>query len=168
MPDTPDLTQLFGRPAARALGPLLRRGTQDGRVTLRDIHAAAIVAGLNRSIPGRVNVVALEGNPGIGKTTAVREYLERKSEGYLFLYVSPRVVINREVTQSLARRSDEPSGILTITTNAALIASAPGWHRAEVKAGRCRQEARGWCCGGRWCAHAGQAKRSYSGHQPRR
>lgn len=136
VPDSPDLTQFFGRPAAQALGPLLKARAQDDRVTLRDIHAAAIVAGLDRSVPGRVNVVALEGNPGIGKTTAVREYLERKSEGYLFLYVSPRVVINREVTQSLARRNDEPSGILTITTNAALIASAPGWHRAEVKAGR--------------------------------
>lgn len=84
---------------------------------------------------GKVNVIALEGNPGIGKTTAVREYLEKKPQGYLFLYVSPRVVINRDVTQSLARKGGAPSGILTITTNAALISSAPRWHMKQVEAG---------------------------------
>jgi hypothetical protein len=73
---------------------------------------------MGRSVPGRVNVIALEEIPASGKTTAVREHLEQKPEGYLFLYVSPRVVINRDVTQSLARKGGEPSGILTITTNA--------------------------------------------------
>jgi hypothetical protein len=81
-------------------------------------------------------VIALEGNPGIGKTTAVRQYLEKKADGYLFLYVSPRVVINRDVNESMARKDGKPSGILTVTTNAALIASAPRWHLNEVKAAR--------------------------------
>ena len=136
VPSTPDLTGFFGQPAALALEPFLREREKDGQVTLRDIHAAAIVAAMGRSTPGRVNVIALEGNPGIGKTTAVREHLENKSEGFFFLYVSPRVVINRDVTQSLARKEGEPSGILTITTNAALISSAPRWHLNQVNAGR--------------------------------
>ena len=80
--------------------------------------------------------ILLMGHPGIGKTTAVREHLEQKPEGYLFLYVSPRVVINRDVTHTMARKDGEPSGILTITTNAALISSAPRWHLSEVKADR--------------------------------
>ncbi|MER3890297.1 hypothetical protein J8798_27860, partial [Klebsiella pneumoniae] len=57
-------------------------------------------------------------------------------DGYLFLYVSPRVIINRDVTESLARKDGEQTGILTVTTNAQLIASAPRWHLSEVKAGR--------------------------------
>lgn len=135
VPETTGLNSFFGQPAAAALEPLLRARAKDGKVSLRDIHAAAIVAAMGRSTAGRVNVIALEGNPGIGKTTAVREHLEKKPEGYLFLYVSPRVVINRDVTQSLARKGGEPSGILTITTNAALISSAPRWHMKQVEAG---------------------------------
>ncbi|MFT4100215.1 MAG: helicase C-terminal domain-containing protein [Burkholderiaceae bacterium] len=135
VPNAPGLDAFFGQPASAALAPLLTARAKDGRVSLRDVHAAAIVAAMGRSVAGKVNVIALEGNPGIGKTTAVREHLEKKPQGYLFLYVSPRVVINRDVTQSLARRDGEPSGILTITTNAALISSAPRWHMNQVDAG---------------------------------
>ncbi len=134
--DDPSLTDFFGRPARDALSPLLHERANGGRISLRDLHASAIVAGMQRSTPGQVNVIALEGNPGIGKTTAVRQYLEKMSEGFLFLYVSPRVVINRDVTESLARVDGKPSGILTVTTNAQLIASAPRWHRHEVAEGR--------------------------------
>lgn len=136
VPETPDLTAFFGGSAAAAMAPLLKARAKAGKVSLRDVHAASIVAAMGRATPGRVNVIALEGNPGIGKTTAVREHLEKKPEGYLFLYVSPRVVINRDVTQSLARQDGEPSGILTITTNASLISAAPRWHLSEVTAGR--------------------------------
>lgn len=132
------LTDFFGQSARAALSPLMEERARDRRITLRDLHASAIVAGMQRSSAGRINVIALEGNPGIGKTTAVRHYLEKKTEGYLFLYVSPRVVINRDVTESLARVDGKPSGILTVTTNAQLIASAPRWHRHEVDAGRSR------------------------------
>jgi hypothetical protein len=138
--DTEPLTAYFGQPAPDALAPLMADRAKHGRVSLRDIHASAILAGMQCSAKGQVNVIALEGNPGIGKTTAVRQYLEKKPEGYLFLYVSPRVVINRDVTESLARKEGKPSGILTVTTNAALIASAPRWHLSEVKAGRAKSK----------------------------
>ena len=135
--DTDALAAYFGgRSAADVMEPLLLERASGGKVSLRDIHASAVVAGMQQALRGHVNVLALEGNPGIGKTTAVRRYLERKVDGYLFLYVSPRVVINRDVTESLARKDGRPSGILTVTTNAALIASAPRWHLSEVKAGR--------------------------------
>lgn len=135
IPDAPELKAFFGQPPASALEPLLKGRAKDAKVSLRDVHAASIVAAMGRSVSGKVNVIALEGNPGIGKTTAVREHLEKKPEGYLFLYVSPRVVINRDVTNSLARKDGEPSGILTISTNAALISSAPRWHMNQVNAG---------------------------------
>jgi len=100
---------------------------------LRKIHAAAVTTGLKSSQFGRLNIIALEGNPGIGKTTAVVNFLETQSDGFLFFYLSPRVVINRDVTAKLANKDGYPSGILTITTNASLIASAPKWYEETVK-----------------------------------
>ena len=135
--DSDKLRAYLGAPAPQAIGQVMKElaGVQPD-ITLRDMHAAAIVAGLRRGARGRLNFLALEGNPGIGKTTAVRQHLEQKSSGYLFLYVSPRVVINRDVTESLAKKDGRPSGILTITSNARLIASAERWHIAQVQAGK--------------------------------
>jgi hypothetical protein len=135
--DSPASDAYFGGSTKAAIGRVLKEfADEEESLTLRDVHAAAIVAGLRTTQAGQLNVVALEGNPGIGKTTAVRKYLEKKQDGYLFLYVSPRVIINRDVTESLARRDGEPTGIMTVTTHANLIASAERWHIEEVKAGR--------------------------------
>ena len=133
---TPELDAFFDGSARIAVGDAMRviaKGKPE--LSLRDMHAAAIVAGMQKSKPGKLNVLALEGNPGIGKTTAIRTHLGDKTDGgYLFLYVSPRVVINRDVTQSLARHEDKsPTGILTVTTNAQLIAAAERWHKKQVE-----------------------------------
>lgn len=136
--ETEELQAYFRGPARQVIGTSMRdfaRGSPT--LSLRDMHAAAIVAGMQSAKTGRLNVLALEGNPGIGKTTAIRTYLGQKQDGYLFLYLSPRVVINRDVTQSLARQdvTHEPTGILTLTTNAALIAAAERWHDKQVEQG---------------------------------
>jgi len=107
-----------------------------GKLTLRDIHAAAVVAGMKRAQPGELNLIALEGNPGIGKTTAVREYLSSQDTGFLFLYLSPRVVINSDVASSIAMADGQPSGILTLTTNARLIDTVANWHKKQVDEGK--------------------------------
>lgn len=135
--DAPELDEYLGNPAKEAIAQALdelRPGNTE--VALRDLHAAAIVAGMNAAEPGKLNVLALEGNPGIGKTTAVTRYLAKQQSGYLFLYVSPRVVINRDVTEKLARKNGEPSGILTVTTNAQIISAAERYHRALVEEGK--------------------------------
>jgi hypothetical protein len=98
------------------------------QLTLRNAHQAVIEAGLNSAQKGRLNVIALEGNPGIGKTSSVVSYLRQQQEGFLFIYVSPRVVINRNVTQDLAVNEGKKTDILTLTTNAKLISSAPKWY----------------------------------------
>ncbi|MGZ8338612.1 MAG: hypothetical protein ACXWU9_03450 [Telluria sp.] len=135
--DDAELRNFLGRPAKDAMAEAFAKYDVDGEgVSLRDLHAAAVVAGMEKESAGKLNVIALEGNPGIGKTTAVRKHLGAKQEGYLFLYVSPRVVINRDVTESLARIDGEPTGILTVTTNAQLIASAQRWHLQQVKEGK--------------------------------
>ena len=125
------LTEYFGESPRQCVARALKAGD----VTLRDLHAAAVIAGLNAAKRGRVNAIALEGNPGIGKTTAVQRHLSGRQSGYLFLYVSPRVVINRDVTEKLARKDGEPSGILTVTTNAQIISAAERWHLEQVKQG---------------------------------
>ncbi len=135
--DDPKLHDFFGGDARLALqAEMEARLKKRGRLSLRDVHASAIVAGLKRGQKGKLNLIALEGNPGIGKTTAVKDYLSGQTQGFLVLYVSPRVVINRDVTASLARKDDRPSGILTLTTNANLIASAEPWHKKQVADGK--------------------------------
>jgi hypothetical protein len=135
---TQALESYFEEPAHVALRRTMKElaGDED-TLSLRDLHAAGVIAGLNCAQPGRLNVLALEGNPGIGKTTALRRYLAKKPEGYLFLYVSPRVVINRDVSEGMARheKSRLPTGILTVTTNAPLIAAAERWHKKQVEEG---------------------------------
>ena len=111
---------------------LLKNSLQTEKIPLRKVHEAAVIAGLNSAQTGKINVIALEGNPGIGKTTAVIKFLQNQSEGFMFLYVSPRVVINRDVTDKLAKKDGNPSGILTLTSNADLIKLAPKWYKKQT------------------------------------
>lgn len=135
--ETDALNQYFGgSPKAAIRAAMAEMAGGKDKLSLRGVHAGAVVAGLQCAKRGRLNVIALEGNPGIGKTTALRRYLAKKPEGYLFLYVSPRVVINRDVTEGMGRNRDgSPTGILTVTTNAPLIAAAERWHKHQVELG---------------------------------
>jgi hypothetical protein len=129
------LEAYFGRPGRVSIREALQEIAPSGTLTLRDLHAAAIVAGMRSARPGRLNVLALEGNPGIGKTTAVTHDLAQRTGGYLFAYLSPRVVINRDVTDKMARRDGKLTGTLTLTTNAELIAAAERYYQSQVDAG---------------------------------
>lgn len=101
-------------------------------LTLRALHEAAVVAGL-RAIPsGKLHALGLEGHPGIGKTTAVIRHLNRHEGGFLFTYISPRVVINADVTDKLASKEGQPSGVLTLTSNSILIGGARRWYEAQA------------------------------------
>lgn len=136
VPENAEIDQYLGRPAKEAMAAALEELKPGNQlVALRDVHAAAVVAGMAAAQPGKVNVLGLEGNPGIGKTTAVTRYLAKQQTGYLFLYVSPRVVINRDVTEKLARKDGKASGILTVTTNAQIISAAERYHRSQVEQG---------------------------------
>jgi hypothetical protein len=132
--ETAELKEFFGEnPQSQFALALDIQSQQNAQIPLRKVHAAAVVAGLNAAQSGRINVIALEGNPGIGKTTAVIDFLTQQSEGFLFLYVSPRVVINRDVTAKLARKNGNATGILTLTSNANLIASASKWYKQQIE-----------------------------------
>ncbi len=129
---------LKSAPDAAISKALAQRANADQEVPLRDLHAAAIIAGMQASILGQITALGLEGNPGIGKTTAVVNYLKGSSDGFLFLYISPRVIINDDVSETLARNKStkETNGILTITTNSKLIGAAKAWHEKQAQEGR--------------------------------
>jgi hypothetical protein len=134
--ESQELIEFFnGSPKAK-FNQALNSISQQNNVSLRQVHQAAVVAGLESAKTGRLNVIALEGNPGIGKTTAVMQYLIEQKQGHMFAYLSPRVVINRDVTAKLSRtKENNSSGILTVTTNSRLITAAPQWHKNQVQSG---------------------------------
>ncbi|MGC9504170.1 helicase-related protein [Baaleninema sp.] len=68
------------------------QSTQD----LRSPHAEAVKQSLNSD----KTFLFLTGNPGIGKTTAIVEFLKSKvDEGFLFFYVSPRKQVNLDIIE---------------------------------------------------------------------
>ncbi|KKD39659.1 helicase C-terminal domain-containing protein [Limnoraphis robusta] len=126
--ETEKLQAYFETSPRSAIEPYLTQPS----LTLRDAHKSAIKAGLDSAISGRLNVIALEGNPGIGKTASVVSFLKEQRDGFLFLYASPRVVINQNVTQDLAQERGEKTGILTVTTNSLLISSAKTYYEEKI------------------------------------
>lgn len=132
--ETPALSEFFGgSPKSQIAEAIAQQDRQNEQIRLRDLHQAAVIAGLGSAQAGRLNVIALEGNPGIGKTTAVVKFIKRHAQGSLFIYLSPRIVINREVTATLAQNNGAASGILTLTTNALLNAATPQWYEQQVQ-----------------------------------
>lgn len=100
-------------------------------VNLRDLHAAAIIAALQNAKTGSITTLGLEGNPGIGKTSALVRYLNDEKDGFLLLYTSPRVIINDDVSDNLARDKETKAvrNVLTLTTNSKLIGVAGDYYR---------------------------------------
>jgi len=136
--DDRDLTKYFGRDPRAAVSEALPVSIEPGSpAPLRDVHAASVVAGMRQARKGELTVLGLEGNPGIGKTTAVINWLTAQESGYLFIYVSPRVIINDDVMGKLARepKTNQPTGVLTLTTNAKIIGSAKNRYREQVRSG---------------------------------
>jgi hypothetical protein len=82
---------------AELLAPL---GFQQS-MSLRDGHAELITRALSPAGNGEgCPYVFLTGNPGIGKTTAIVNFLKQDiEEGFLFLYVSPRKQVNLDIIE---------------------------------------------------------------------
>lgn len=121
-----DFLQQPVRPAL--LQALATIGKTEAQINLRDIHAAAIHAGIRAGKANCINVLCLEGHPGIGKTTAIQEAISQLTDGYLFIYVSPRVLINNEVSSKAATHVD----VLTLTSNFILNRGAKAWYQKNA------------------------------------
>ncbi len=91
---------------------------------LRDVHATLIHKALELSFP----YIFLTGSPGIGKTTALVNFLKeanKRGEGFLFIYISPRKHVNLDIIQKFREDTgkDACENIFALTTNTAIIRS---------------------------------------------
>ncbi|ABA25321.1 Helicase-like protein (plasmid) [Trichormus variabilis ATCC 29413] len=106
-----------------------------GSLDLRSAHTALIQTALTNDNP----YVFLTGNPGIGKTTTIVEFLKQHlDDGFLFFYVSPRKNVNKDVIEKFKSQPGESlggsiaaplenHGLFCINTNADII-QANGGH----------------------------------------
>ena len=71
--------------------------------------------------------VFLTGNPGIGKTTAISNFLKQQEileEGFLFIYVSPRTQVNLDIVEKFTDSESKHlcnDNLIIINTNSTLI-----------------------------------------------
>ena len=90
-------------------------------VNLRQAHAELITKALNSEI----TYLFLTGNPGIGKTTAIVNFLkDHLDEGCLFFYASPRKQVNLDIIEKLKQENSEKlcdDNLICLNSNANLI-----------------------------------------------
>jgi hypothetical protein len=86
----------------------------------------------DKELRGRSPYLFLTGNPGIGKTTAIVNFLKRaykRKEGFLFLYISPRKQVNLDIIQKFRETTEtEPPclDMFGLTSNSLIIRNHSG------------------------------------------
>ncbi|MDJ0601588.1 MAG: hypothetical protein QNJ37_22425 [Crocosphaera sp.] len=100
----------------------------DPKLDLRDAHKELIQRELESDKP----YLFLTGNLGIGKTTAITEFLKQPritDEGFLFFYISPRTQVNLDIFEKFTDKNTSKlydDRLFAITTNSHLIKSNDG------------------------------------------
>lgn len=93
---------------------------------LRNAHAQLIV----KALQSEETYVFLTGNPGIGKTTAIAQFLKNHiNDGFLFLYASPRKQVNLDIIEKFTNKQTGflcDDRLFCINTNADIINSNSG------------------------------------------
>lgn len=120
-----------------ALKNRLEACSRDGGVTIRDLNSAVIESTITNAPVGKITALGLLGHPGIGKTTstikALRSLNKTSGENSLFLYFSPRTVINEGVTQDVTKAPDSQDGgnvaAISLNTSHKLIGAAEDYAR---------------------------------------
>lgn len=93
---------------------------------LRQAHAELI----KKALVSNETYVFLTGNPGIGKTTAIVEFLKNYvDEGFLFFYVSPRKQVNLDIINKFKDNSGLlcNDGLVCLNTNSEIIKQNGGF-----------------------------------------
>ncbi|XZN89704.1 MAG: ATP-binding protein [Microcoleus sp.] len=92
-----------------------------GTLTLRNAHAELI----KKALESAATYIFLTGNPGIGKTTAIADFLTAHvDDGFLFFYVSPRKQVNLDIIDKFKNPGTDDlcnDKILAINTYSDLI-----------------------------------------------
>lgn len=98
----------------------------DRGLHMRNAHAQLIF----KALESEETYLFLTGNPGIGKTTAIANFLKKHiDDGFLFFYVSPRKQVNLDIIEKFR---DQKTGLLCdnrlfcINTNSDIIKSNSG------------------------------------------
>ncbi len=98
----------------------------DRGLHLRNAHAQLIV----KALQSDETYIFLTGNPGIGKTTAIANFLKTHiDDGFLFLYVSPRKQVNLDIIEKFKDKNTDllcDNRLFCINTNSDIIASHSG------------------------------------------
>jgi hypothetical protein len=98
-------------------------------IDLRNAHAELI----KKELASERLYIFLTGNPGIGKTTAIADFLKEKNclnEGFILFYVSPRTQVNLDIIDKFVSNRNTKTlwdnRLFTMTTNDILIKSNGG------------------------------------------
>ncbi|WP_334139352.1 C-terminal helicase domain-containing protein [Thermovirga lienii] len=102
-------------------------------ISLRDSHKAAIHAFFENTPKGSFRILGLPGSPGIGKTTAIQKVLlgqdtsHKDDKGFLFLYFSPRTIVNRDIFHKMcgSEQNMYSPNAIAISTDSRRIKSTP-------------------------------------------
>ena len=92
-------------------------------LNLRDAHAKLI----QKALISNNDFVFLTGNPGIGKTTAITNFLKSHlEEGFLLFYISPRTQVNHDLIHKFTTENSQDKKLFNdklfcINTNSILI-----------------------------------------------
>lgn len=99
--------------------------------TLRNAHADLI----KKALVSEDIYLFLTGNPGIGKTTAISDFLQAHSdEGFLFFYVSPRTQVNLDIIEKFKESKDNTKSceqLFCINTDRKIIDSNKGKYTVQ-------------------------------------
>lgn len=80
---------------------LMQQLSLTGVMNLRQAHAELI----KKALVSQETYIFLTGNPGIGKTTAIVDFLKNNiDEGFLFFYVSPRKQVNLDIIEKFKNK----------------------------------------------------------------
>ncbi|MBF2064261.1 MAG: helicase [Calothrix sp. C42_A2020_038] len=115
----------FFNSVARVPDDLMRQLGLTGTLNLRDAHAALI----KKALLSQDTFIFLTGNPGIGKTTAIVDFLKNHlDEGFLFFYVSPRKQVNLDIIEKFKDKTLQlyDDRLFTINSHSNLIADNYG------------------------------------------
>lgn len=103
----------------------------ESSLSLRDAHAQLI----KQSLESNATYLFLTGNPGIGKTTAVVDFLKTHlKEGFLFFYISPRIQVNQDIIDKF-KQGDKlcDDRIFCLTSNSMIISDSADNYQYIVK-----------------------------------
>jgi hypothetical protein len=100
-------------------------------LNLRQAHAELI----KKALISQDTYIFLTGNPGIGKTTAIVDFLkDHINEGFLFFYVSPRKQVNLDIIKKFKIKNSEnlcDDRLLAINTHSNLISDNSGSYTVQ-------------------------------------